>query len=393
MMYMFPRQFGLHNVFTSTVDYTKTAQKLQDYTLREDEIKAFVQQHGGTEGLKAIKTPKRLRGDPTGLTKRLQVLHGRCAYKELLRHYCPTALDAVPRRPPRRKLIISSTAPDRVMASSSIPATGRSTTTKALEAKRRPSGKDRRRSKALAATHPTVQFDSLTDLATPVHAVSAFCQAILTRIIPHEFWGDKERESHNLELVMKKVDHFVRLLRFESMSLLEVREGLKMADMTWLVPPQLRGRKSSASDTSKRLEILDEFLYYVFDSILIPLIRSNFYVTESNTHRNKLFFFRHDIWRHVAEPAMAALRVNMFEEVKLDEAMRILTSRKLGFSQIRLLPKGAAVRPITNLRRRTVTIGNKKILEPSINSILGSLYAVLSYEKVRTETPPHHLSV
>jgi telomerase reverse transcriptase len=33
MMYMFPRQFGLHNVFTSQVDHTQTAQKFQDYTL------------------------------------------------------------------------------------------------------------------------------------------------------------------------------------------------------------------------------------------------------------------------------------------------------------------------------------------------------------------------
>jgi len=117
------------------------------------------------------------------------------------------------------------------------------------------------------------------------------------------------------------------------------------------------------------------------DSILIPLVRSNFYVTESNTHKNRLFFFRHDVWRYVAEPAMANLKTKMFEEVKLEDALRILTSRELGFSQLRLLPKAASMRPIMNLRRRAVTRRDKKLLGPSINTILGPLYAVLNHEK------------
>lgn len=132
----------------------------------------------------------------------------------------------------------------------------------------------------------------------------------------------------------------------------------------------------------KRLEILNEMLYYVFDSLLIPLLRNNFYITESNVHRYKLFFFRHDVWRLVAEPAMATLKTDMFEEVKFGQAMQILQSRKLGFSQIRLLPKETTMRPIMNLRRRTMAIGNKETLGPSINAILGPVYSVFKLEKV-----------
>lgn len=125
-----------------------------------------------------------------------------------------------------------------------------------------------------------------------------------------------------------------------------------------------------------------EFLYYVFDSILIPLIRSNFYVTESNVHKYRLFFFRHDTWRYVAEPAMAALKTTMFEEVKMEDAMRILNSRHLGFSQVRLLPKGLGMRPITNLRRRMlVKANNRQFLGPSINTVLGPVASMLRSEK------------
>ncbi len=157
---------------------------------------------------------------------------------------------------------------------------------------------------------------------------------------------------------------------------------MKITDIEWLAPPGLKGQKLSQTDLRKRKEIFYEFLYYLVDSLLIPLIRSNFYVTESSSHKYRLFFFRHDIWRHVAEPAMATLKAKMFEEVKLEDALQILDSRQIGFSQIRLMPKNSSMRPITNLRRRTLARGNSKILGPSINSILGPVNTVLNLEKV-----------
>lgn len=79
---------------------------------------------------------------------------------------------------------------------------------------------------------------------------------------------------------------------------------------------------------------------------------------------------------------MAALKDQMFEEVKLEDATRILQSRKLGFSQIRLLPKDEKLRPIMNLRRRALTKGTSQVLGPSINSILGPVHSILKLEKV-----------
>ena len=81
MLYMFPRQFGLHNVFTHHVDSRQTVQPLQDYTMREDEIsRTFIN---------TPKIPRRLRGRAAELVSKMQLLHARCSYKELLDHYCP----------------------------------------------------------------------------------------------------------------------------------------------------------------------------------------------------------------------------------------------------------------------------------------------------------------
>lgn len=133
---------------------------------------------------------------------------------------------------------------------------------------------------------------------------------------------------------------------------------------------------------NKRIDIFHEFLYYIFDSILIPLIRTNFHVTESNAHKYRLFYFRHDVWRTLAEPAITSLKLTMFEEVKLGRAYRLLETRSLGFSQLRLLPKETGVRPIMNLKRRVVKKGSKNFLGSSINSILAPVFNAFTYEKV-----------
>ena len=139
---------------------------------------------------------------------------------------------------------------------------------------------------------------------------------------------------------------------------------------------------ASDSDMRKRKEIFLEFLYYIFDSLLIPLIRSNFHVTESNTHQNRLFYFRHDVWRSLTEPTISALKSTMFEELKTPQAKQILDARALGFSQIRLLPKSNGLRPITNLRRRITKLHNGRVtLGRSINSVLAPVFNVFDFEK------------
>jgi len=160
----------------------------------------------------------------------------------------------------------------------------------------------------------------------------------------------------------------------------DVNSPLQISDIDWLGPPTAAGNKLSQTDTNKRWEILHEFIYYVFDSILIPLIRTNFHVTES-AHKYRLFYFRHDTWRSLAELALAKLKVGMFEEVKLEKARKILDSRSLGFAQVRLQPKETGVRPIMNLKRRALKPG-QKTLGSSINSVLAPVYNVFTFESV-----------
>lgn len=98
MKYIFPRQFGLHNVFTSSVDSRETSQSFKDYTLREREIAHSSQRQnlksGKVSGAFSRSLPRRLRGSLVTLVLKLQKLHSRCSYSALLKHYCPVDVSA-----------------------------------------------------------------------------------------------------------------------------------------------------------------------------------------------------------------------------------------------------------------------------------------------------------
>lgn len=85
LMYIFPRQFKLHNVFTSLIGPHETAHNFRDYTIREDEVNTYL------KSKKMIRLPKRLRGEVYRLVEGLQRHHRRCPYQALLNYCCPVS--------------------------------------------------------------------------------------------------------------------------------------------------------------------------------------------------------------------------------------------------------------------------------------------------------------
>ncbi|KAF7196012.1 Telomerase reverse transcriptase [Pseudocercospora fuligena] len=325
MKYVFPLQFDLHNVFTSEIDPNDTAQQFKDYTIREQEIYrqkcSRARKQVSTGGSRSL--PRRLRGLAEELVESIRRRHRRCAYSALLEFYCP--------RP--------------------------------------------KAAQALA--------DSSIHLSTNTAGVSAFCRAAISAVFPARLWGDHEVRRQNVKIIHRNIDRFVRLRRYESLSLHDVLQGLQLGQISWLMPPNVaKTHRMSLSDFSKRKELMAELIYFVFDSYLMPLIRGHFHVTESNVNRNQLFYFRHDVWRKMSEPAMASLKYSMLEECSNASVSAMMATRALGISRVRLLPKEVGMRPIINLRRRVQkTKFGKTMLGRSINSILTPTFSILNHEK------------
>lgn len=237
---------------------------------------------------------------------------------------------------------------------------------------------------------------SVTDYATPAAAVSAFCRAVLHNLLPLQFFGYGTAGESNRKIVMKHVDSFIRMRRYENISLHSVCKNLKITKIPWLIPPNLQSQPGqpkqnlSLSDFQKRTELLHEFMYYVFDSILIPLIRTNFYVTESQTHRNRLFYFRHDVWRQLSEQPLADLKSKTFEKIDSKSVPDPGKKQYLGYGSLRLLPKTTGVRPILNLGKKVLREftknGRKRSYYVSINRTITPISNMLMYERQQDPT-------
>jgi len=78
--------------------------------------------------------------------------------------------------------------------------------------------------------HPTNHSKQpcFTDLATAAADVSAFCRAVILKVVPRNFWGEGEPGSWNKQAVMRSVDQFISMRRFESLTLHEVVQNLKV---------------------------------------------------------------------------------------------------------------------------------------------------------------------
>lgn len=318
LKYVFPRQHGLHNAFTSKVDRKESAHDFLDYSMREQEIKRQRLQQ------RKDMVPKRLRGRCQRLLLAILKRHAKCPYIKLLDHYCSTT-----------------------------------------QACRSP------------------ELHNVLEQASPSSSVSAFCRAAISHVFSSELWGIGPEGDSNTRHIMTSVDRFVKLQRYESMSLHDVMQNIKTSAIHWLDHPGVTvDQRLSASDLVKRQQILAELVYYVFDSFLIPLINSNFHVTESSSNRNQLFYFRHNVWQRLSQPALSDLRMNMFEEVESRTIGQLLSRRTLGTSHVRLLPKDKGMRPIINLRRRVLSVTKgKAVLGKSINSAMTPVFNVLNYEK------------
>lgn len=71
--------------------------------------------------------------------------------------------------------------------------------------------------------------ERFTEFASSSGEASGFVKAAIRRVIPNEFFGSRGTStSHNKDCVMRTVDRFVKLRRFESFSLHEALQGLKV---------------------------------------------------------------------------------------------------------------------------------------------------------------------
>ncbi|GAA5934697.1 telomerase reverse transcriptase [Sporobolomyces koalae] len=407
--YMFPYEFGLYNVFSSagTAGGVGSANGMRvrpDTEDRELEIKKL-----GT-----IKTPKRIKGKQLfeNLDK-LIVLYQRCNFRKLLTVKCPSKVshkkldeqakknlifdmmtssnedddEMVPATQTSRMASMPGSLPTTMTTQSTDSGTVGNTIDRSFSnTSGIPQGEE---GSSITAIPQKVHVKpKLAEFACTPYEVESYVMAVVRDVIPRSFWGSES----NAQLIFKQISQFLRMRRFETISLHTLLQGFSVLDCDWLVPhrsARAKEEKVTRLELERRKQVLGQFLYWLFDSFITDLVRTAFYVTDSATHQNRPLYFRQDDWAALSAPLLESLGETVFERIPDNQLIALERQpRDLGFSYVRLLPKATGVRPIVNLARKPLQIGQNGELEVGqpINKILRSVFDVLTFESKRN---PH----
>lgn len=250
---------------------------------------------------------------------------------------------------------------------------------------------------------PGVTLSQLALLHTPNHEVISFLRIILSTVFPVDFWGS----TRNFKNLLNKVEVFVFLRRQEQFPNKTLMEGIKVKDVCWLWRPT--NGKPTKSDHEVATYRVRFIMRWVFCHFLIPLIRSNFYVTETEFSAKLTLYYRKPVWSMFRSMSMTKLLDNQYMEITKKEAIGRIRSQNMGFSRLRLLPKQCGVRPVAMLQQRVFLDfedtswkdhagelqGDSSMTRPrkkrkskdtkfqSTNFVLDSAFEVLRYERSR----------
>lgn len=73
------------------------------------------------------------------------------------------------------------------------------------------------------------------------------------------------------------VRQYIIQRRYESLNLHAVLQGFSTTDCDWTLPAKLPRvyQPASVAESAKRRELVEEFLYWYFDSFILPLLRAS----------------------------------------------------------------------------------------------------------------------
>jgi telomerase reverse transcriptase len=276
-----------------------------------------------------------------------------------------------------------------------------------------------------------VTLPDLVRASTPLDNIASFVISVLKQVFPSRFWGSKE----NFDNVVDSVRRFVYLRRHEKLSNKNLMKGIRVTKLAWLMGNKKKGSSLSRSDHQTTTALTLGVIRWVFQGFIIPLIRANFYVTESEFTSKQVLYYRKPVWSMFRALSMKKLLQKQFSKLSSHQARRLLKYHYMGFSQLRLLPKATGVRPIAQLGRPPVfyvpsvnikkstdnhgSLGLKRILSgdekehpikrmkmdrlekynptlslhrrirrlPSTNTVLGEVFEVLRYECAQRTRP------
>lgn len=182
------------------------------------------------------------------------------------------------------------------------------------------------------------------------YQVFGFVISVLKRVLPNDFIKNGIFMNH----LRKKLWIFLKISRFEKMSLKELIDGLKIKQILPIFDPKSAVKPTiPQSEHDKIKGLMKNFMRFLFEHFIIDILRSNFYITETAGSRSRLVFYRHDTWNRLTGPVIESFQENMFQPLMTNSNLL----KSLSKARCRLVPKeNGKFRPIMAFRKPPNTV-------------------------------------
>lgn len=205
--------------------------------------------------------------------------------------------------------------------------------------------------------------------------VSTFIHHVLNRIIPIEFFGS----DLNKNIIYKHISKFLSLSIYDSYNLDEAMQEVSITECKWA----FLKKDSTHQKTNQFLAATSrvaKFVLYIFKNIVISLIKSYFYCTETNENRSQIYYYRRDIWKKINKVSyrLLTLESDLYEKIPPEEVNKQLQENSFSNPGVaRLLPKKQKIRPIINLSRKYFNRAGRKV---DTNTLLKTILHAMRFE-------------
>ena len=117
-------------------------------------------------------------------------------------------------------------------------------------------------------------------------SVYLFVRACSLRVIPTQLFGSAANRNH----FFRNIQKIIAMSRYEQLSVGCLMASMRVTHCRWM--------KEIRSNT-ERLRLLAKLLSWLMSVYVMPLIKSYFYVTDSATYRNRMFYYRKSLWNKI----------------------------------------------------------------------------------------------
>jgi hypothetical protein len=150
----------------------------------------------------------------------------------------------------------------------------------------------------------TTILQQLIESNIPMIKVSKYIKLCCKQLIPIQSFGSK----YNWRIFLSSIHQFIVLGRYETMSINNILEKLKLRDVPWYP-------SAGVGNHVYNKEMILRYIYWIYSMIIIPLIRNSFYATESQLQPNVVRYYRKRTWWSIEREGISNLS-NIYQKLK-----------------------------------------------------------------------------